>query len=79
MKVEVTFTEAVLATLPNDEDLHRNYIASKSADAEKVKQELESLSVEARMSKALSVFPRADGEAPAMWDYQVKGFFKETL
>ena len=79
MKVELTLVEAVLGTANADPKVHAEFIASKSADADKVKEELESLPAEDLVEKAITVFHRDDDDTPFLFDYQVKGFFKETL
>jgi len=43
MKVRITLTEEMLGSQSANPDIHEEFIASKSADAEKVKEELESL------------------------------------
>ena len=45
-KVRVTFTEELLGTASGNKDLHRDYIASKAPDAEKLEEEVEALGVE---------------------------------
>jgi hypothetical protein len=79
MKVKITLTEEMLGTASANPDLHREFIASKSADAEKVEAELAALHAEELEQKSLTVFPRDDNGTPILWDYQVKGFIKETV
>jgi hypothetical protein len=79
MKIRVTFTEEVLGTASANPAVHEEFIASKSADADRVKEELESLPADDLIQKAVTVFPKdADGQ-PILWDYQVKGFIKEAF
>ena len=78
MKVRVTFTEGLLGTASANPDLHAEFIAGKSADAGKMKEEAAALHAEELMEKSITVFPRDNG-MPILWDYQVKGFIKETL
>lgn len=77
-KVRITFTDPVLGTASNNPDIHREFIASKSADADLIKQEMANLPAEILEDKMLTVFPRKDG-TPIVYDYQIKGFFKESL
>jgi hypothetical protein len=79
MKVKATLIEEMLGTACQNKAVHEEFIASKSADAEKIKEELESLPAEELMEKAVTVFPRDDDGTPIMWDYQVKGFLKEQF
>ena len=79
MKVKITFSEPVLGTASANPAIHEQFIASKSADAVKAKEELAALPADALIEQSMTVFPRnADGQ-PILWDYQVKGFIKETL
>jgi hypothetical protein len=79
MKVEITLLEEMLGTASADPDLHRTFIASKSADAGKVEEELRALHAEELQQKSMTVFPRDDDGTPILFDYQVKGFIKETV
>ena len=79
MKIRVTLIEEMLGTACADPAVHRTYIASKSADAEKVEQELESLPADELFEKARTVFHRTPDGRPCIWDYQFKGFLKEAI
>lgn len=73
MRVEITFTEPVLATTPGNKEIATDYVLSKNpngvADDEyDVLEETE---------KSSTVFPLED-DKPFKWDYQIKGFFKEA-
>ena len=79
MKVKITLTEGMLGTASANPEIHAEFIASKSADKEKSKQEIESLPAEELVEKSMTVFPRDENGAPILYDYQMKGFLKETL
>ena len=79
MKVKITTTEEMLGMASGNPDIHSEFIASRSADADKAKEEMEALSAEELIEKSLTVFPRDEDGTPIMWDYQIKGFFKEHL
>lgn len=79
MKIRVTLQEEMLGTASANPDVHREFIASKSNDAERTADELASLPADERMEKAVTVFPRDDDGTPILWDYQVKGFIKEAV
>jgi len=79
MKVKITLTEEMLGTASANPEIHEEFIASKSKDAEKVKEELESLPAEELMSKATTVFHKDKNGCPVIWDYQIKGFVKEAI
>ena len=80
MKVEVTLLEEMLGTASNNPDIHGEFIASKAPDAKKRDEEIAAIGVEAEIEKSMTVFPRSseDPNVPIMWDYQVKGFFKDA-
>lgn len=78
MRVRLTLTEEVLGTASNNPEIHSEYIASKAPDAKSREEEIEAIGVDAEVEKSMTVFPRdADGN-PIMWDYQIKGFFKDA-
>ena len=77
IKVRIRTLEGLLGTASADPEIHREYIASKAADADKTKEEVTAIDPDEVFEKSLTVFPRVDGR-PIMWDYQVKGFFKDT-
>jgi hypothetical protein len=79
MNIKATLTEGMLGTASANPDVHSEFIASKSADADKVKEELESLPADDLIEKSMTVFPRTKDGAPMLYDYQLKGFLKETL
>jgi hypothetical protein len=79
MKVKITFTDEILGTASADSEIHKEFIASKSADKAKVKEELEALPADDLIEKAITVFSRAKDGRPMFWDYQWRGFFKEVL
>lgn len=78
LKVRLTLTEELLGTASSDPHIHEEYIASKAPDAPSRTEEVEALGVDEVVDKQKTIFPRnADGE-PILWDYQAKGFFKDT-
>ena len=79
MKVRITLTEEILGTASANPDVHREFIASKSADADKAEEELRALHADELAEKAKTVFPRSEDGKPLLWDYQMKGFLKDTI
>ena len=67
MKVRVTFTEALLGTWPSNENVARDFIASKAPDAATVEDEIAAIGVDAVAEKGKTVFPRVDGK-PVLYD-----------
>lgn len=78
MKVKLTFTEPILGTCPADEEVYRNFIAAKAPDASTLEEEVAAIGVDGVVEKGLTVFPRTDDGKPFLYDYQIKGFFKDT-
>ena len=78
LKVKITFTEELLGTANSNPDIHEEFIASNAPDAPSRKEEVEALGVEEVVEKAKTIFPRDEDGCPIMWDYQIKGFFKDT-
>lgn len=78
MKIRLTFTERCLGSANNNKDIHRDYIASKAPDAKSKEEEIEAIGVDEFEEKQMTVFPRDEDGCPIFWDYQIKGFFKDT-
>lgn len=76
MHVRLTFTESILGTMPNNPNIYRSFIGSKSPDAASVEDEVEALGADAVAEQQMTVFPSLDDGTPFLYDYQVKGFFK---
>ena len=78
LKVKLTFTEPVLGTWPSNQNIAREFIASKSPDAATVEDEVAALGADAVADKGMTVFPRNETGQPVLYDYQIKGFFKDS-
>ncbi len=78
IKVKLTFTEPVLGTWPANPNVAREFIASKSPDATTVEDEIAALGADAVADKGMTVFPRDPEGRPIFYDYQIKGFFKDS-
>lgn len=78
LKVRITFTEELLGTANSDKDIHSEFIASKAPDAPSREEEVEAVGVDEVERKEMTIFPRNTDGQPIMWDYQIKGFFKDT-
>ena len=76
--VKLSFIEPILGTSPSDEDVYRNFIGAKAPDAATVEEEVEALGADAVIEKGMTVFPRNEEGQPFLWDYQIKGFFKDA-
>lgn len=78
MKVRLTLLEEILGTASNNPEIHSEFIASKAPDAKSREEEIEAIGVDAEIEKGMTVFPRNAEGNPIMWDYQIKGFFKDA-
>lgn len=76
--VKITFNEKVLGSAPNNKEIHADYIASKSPDAKTKEEEIAAIGVDGYEEKSMTVFPRMDDGTPMFWDYQIRGFFKDS-
>lgn len=78
IKVKITFTEPLLGTSPSNDDVYRDFIASKAPDATTIEDEVAAIGADAVVDRGMTVFPRLDDGTPFLYDYQIKGFFKDT-
>lgn len=78
MKARITFIEPILGTWPNNPDIASDFIASKSPDASTMEEEIAALGVDGVVEKGMTVFPKLDDGTPFLYDYQIKGFFKDA-
>lgn len=78
MHVRLTFDEPLLGTSPANNEIYREFIGSKAPDAASVEDEVASLGADAVAEKGMTVFPRLEDGTPFLWDYQIKGFFKDA-
>jgi hypothetical protein len=76
-KVRITFSEPLLGTLAGNKDIATDFIASKHPDGVQ-QDEAEAIEgIDESLEKASTIFWRDNGRA-FLWDYQFKGFFKES-
>lgn len=78
LHIKLTFTAPVLGTSPANEDIYRDFIGSKAPDAASVEDEVAALGADAVIEKGMTVFPRTEDGRPFFYDYQIKGFFKDS-
>jgi len=78
LKIRVTLLEELLGTLPGDPEVFEAHIASKNPEGVDT-DEVESINVDDEIEKGTTVFSRDENDNPHMWDYQVRGFFKEAV
>jgi hypothetical protein len=75
-KVELTFTELLLGTVPKDKEVYQTYIESKAPPATETGDELESL--EDLEEKGWTGFHTMDDGRPMIYNYAIKGYFKDA-
>lgn len=78
IKVKLTFIEPILGTSPANDEVYREFIGSKAPDAATVEDEVAALGADAVAEKGMTVFPKMEDGTPFLYDYQIKGFFKDT-
>lgn len=78
LSVKITFVEPILGTWPANPNIARDYIASNSPDASTIEEEVAALGADAVADKGMTVFPRDENGTPVLYDYQIKGFFKDA-
>jgi len=72
---ELEFTEPLLGTLSGNKEIAEEFIISKHPNGH---SEEESDAIpEVELEKSSTIFAR-DGDKLMLWDYQIKGFFKEA-
>lgn len=78
LKVKLTFTESLLGTSPADAEIYSRFIGAKSPDALTVDEEVAALGADEITERGTTVFPRTEDGKPFLYDYQIKGFFKDA-
>ena len=77
IKVRLTLTEQMLGTSPNNPEIYKEFFAGKAPNEATAEEELETIPVDGE--KGMTVFNRRveDGR-PFLFDYHIKGFFKDA-
>ena len=76
VRVRLTFTEELLGTASANPDIYSEFIASKGPSPD---EEVAALpDVEEEIEKSTTVFPRMADDTPFVYDYQIKGLFKDA-
>lgn len=78
LKVKLTFTESILGTLPGNKELYTEFIASNAASPEVEAEEIEAMELNEEIERSMTGFPRTKDGKPFLYDYQIKGFFKDA-
>ena len=78
LKVRITFLEPLLGTAPANPEIYKDFIGSKAPDAATLAEEVEALGADAVAEKGMTVFAKLDDGTPYLYDYHIKGFFKDS-
>ena len=78
LTVKLTLQEGMLGTSPANPDIYSDFIGSNAPDAATLQDEIEALGVNAVTEKGRTIFPRLEDGTPFVYDYQIKGFFKDA-
>ena len=79
MKIELEFIEPLLGTLSGNPEIAEEYIAAKHPSGEVQEDEAEAIeNLPEALEKSSTIFPRNQKGKPFLWDYQIKGFFKDA-
>jgi len=85
LKVRLTFTEPVLGTRPGDPELLKDYILDKARKKhpdlppEMEEEEVKAMpAVDNAVDLKSTFFSRDNDGDPMLWDFMLKGFFKEA-
>ena len=78
IRVRATFIEGVLGTAPSNPEIYRDYVGSKAPDAATIEEEVEAVGVDEIVDKGTTVFPRLPDGTPFVYDYQIRGAFKDA-
>lgn len=76
--VKIELLEDMLGTMAMDPEIYSTFIGSKAEDALSREEEIASIGVDAVVEKGMTGFPRDKDGNPFLWNFQVKGFFKEA-
>lgn len=77
-RIKITLLEEMLGTTPSNQDIYRDFIGSKAPDAATVEDEIAAIGADAVAEKGRTVFSRMPDGRPFLYDYHIKGFFKDA-
>lgn len=78
LHVHVEFIETILGTGSSDPEIHERFIASKAPDAPSRTEEVAAIGVDEMVERSTTVFPKLEDGTPFLWNYMLKGFFKDA-
>jgi len=78
IKVKVTYIEELLGTASSDPDLFDTFIAENAPNDNNREEEIAAITDDTAENRPMTIFPKDDNGNPFTWDYQWKGFFKDS-
>ncbi len=78
LHVRITTLEGMLGTSPANDQTYSDFIGKNAPDAATLEEEIAALGVDAVAEKGRTIFPRLEDGTPFLYDYQIKGFFKDS-
>lgn len=81
LKIKITLSEPMLGTKSANEELFTKFIAGKRPEGVAADEAEAEARLNAQLDdkeKSMTCFHRLDDGTPMLWDYQVKGFFKDA-
>ncbi len=81
LKITLTLTEPLLGTKTANQEIFTEFIASKRPEgpaADEIEAAARANAEADQREKSMTVFHRTDAGVPMLWDYQIKGFFKDA-
>jgi len=77
MKIEIEFTEPLLGTLAGKKDIAEDYITNKHPDSPQGDELDVLVNIDEEVANGSTIF-NFDEKGKFLWDYQIKGFFKDA-
>ncbi len=78
LSVRLEFVSPILGSSPADTEIYSNYIASNAPDAKSLQEEIQDSSSQEVEEKKMTVFFKDAEGNPFIYDYIIKGFFKNA-
>lgn len=78
LRVKIILTEEMLGMMPADPEILTKFVIGKSPNKETMEDELLQTSVEEMVAEQTTIFPKNEDGIPFMWDYQMRGMFKDA-
>ncbi len=78
MKIKITFTEELLGTVSGNPKLAADFIESKHPDGVQQDEKNANEELAEVIEKTSTGFARTSEGKPMLWDYQIKGLFKDA-